>query len=1148
MTVSDEPAAVVEEAPLTRARVWLKANWPRYWEIGAFILVMAIAAGMRLWDLGSRAYNHDESLHAQYSWYLYEGRGYEHDPMMHGPFQFVFNAFIFKAADFVAQAPFITNWVDGGPSDYTARLLPAIFGTAIVGLPFFLRGHIGRVGALLAAVLLAFSPVLLFFSRFARNDIYIGFWTLAIVVCVWRYLSERRPLYLYLIAGLLALSFATKEVTFMTSALLLVYLNLLFAWQLVVQVRVGGQTLLGGGDNPGPEIAAEDTSRIAKRKKKKRGPEPPKRASMGLGGSVALYAALIPTAWLVAITWPFTSDLRRRWGLDRMPAAGDLLVVIGTLVGVQFAAAIQEMPFVGDKGYYRDVDEDMLMKGSVLTLLVFSAYFGLLWDFRRWLICSGIFYGIFVLLYTTFFTNLGGFVFDKNAGEFWTVAAGIVFLFAFVVPAVSLLWWRSSWLIAVATGGFFVFVFGYAILLESTGFWSGIWGSLDYWLMQQGVERGSQPVYYYLMIMPMYEFLPVFFALIGMAYFAIRLRLFSSFLVFWLVGALIAFGLAGEKMPWLTVHIAVPAIMLAAKFLNDLFQRVSFSLPLRWPRPETLLILCAGAGALAMIVLWATFFSTLGAAIALLIGVAAIGLVVVGGLLHGRLQAMQSAAGLVGAALLILTIRAGALAAYDEGDWPNEMLSYADMSPDIPWVRDKLVEYGEITGLGHDYPIVVDDELAWPLVWYLRDFNKVQWTGDGDSAKPITPPVAGSIVVLKGPDQSRMEPYMDDYQQPVSIRHLWWFGDGPQHYDDVTVKGFLGDLFKGETWGTWKNYFLYRRPPWEPPPDDSYVYFPRSVENAGRGPVQAAPPIPTATVEGKELVAQTGTRRGEVNLPTGLAVDADGNLYVADGGNNRIQLFDDSGVPLLVLGPGGDKEATLSEPWGVAVDGEGNLYIADTWHHTVKKYDAELNLVKEWGRPFTAVGVRPPDIDEFFGPRGIAIDIDGNVLVVDTGNKRVARFSPDGEPLGSFGEEGSGPGEFNEPVGIAVAANGDIYVADTWNLRVQHFDRDFTYIGEFKVKGWGNTEVTAKPYLVVLADGRVIVSNPANGRIELYDQGGNPIVAWELPAKEGGARPRPVGLAVGPGDILYVADCAVHRVLSLPIPSLVAPPPSTPTQ
>jgi predicted membrane-bound mannosyltransferase/sugar lactone lactonase YvrE len=1066
MADSEKPERASPQISFDSGIAWVKENWPRYWEIALFALLIAVAAGLRFWDLGSRAFNHDESLHATYSWYLYMGRGYHHDPMMHGPFQFEFNALIFKLSSFVASAPILSNWVHGGATDYTARVLAAIFGTGLVALPYFLRGHIGRLGALLAALFLAISPVLLFFSRFTRSDIYAAFWTLAIVVCIWRYLAERRPLYLYLLAGALAFSFATKEITFMTSALFLIYLDLLLAWEFLSQLRQ--RSTPQSGPVAGPAVEGG-------KKTRKRAQAPP---PMGFGQMATTYVALVPVAWLIAITWPFTGRLRRRWALaDEMPAVGDLLVILGTLAGAQFAAAVQILPFVGDKGFYKDagVDEDALMKISVLFLIIAGAYFGLLWRVRTWLICAGVFYAIYVLLYTTFFTNMGGF-------------------------------------------------------------WSGIWGSLDYWLMQQGVQRGSQPRYYYLMILPMYEFLPVVFGLAGLVFFAIRRQLFTSFLIFWVVGSMIAFGMAGEKMPWLTVHMAIPIIILAAKLLNDLFERVHISLPIDWRRPDALVLLAAAAGALAMIVLWAGFFSTPAAALALLIGALACFLLARAWRLKGLLQAARVSAALVGAALMILTVRAAQLAAYDEGRWPNEMLSYADMSPDIPWVRDQLVVYGKQTGLGHDYPIIVDNDLAWPFVWYLRDFKKVQWAS---GSMPV--PVKGSIVVLADPHQSWMDPYLDDYQPPVSIRHLWWFGDGPGHYDNVTFKSFFGSLFEGSTWSTWRNYFIYRQPPWGPPPNDSWVFFPKSAENAGTTAVEPAPPIPTVNAQGQLVIGATGTGRGQFTQPTGLGVDASGNLYVADSRNNRVQKFDPEGKILTVLGPGGDKEATFNEPWMVTVDKDGNIYVADTWSHRILKFDSSFSLVKEWGKPFTAIGERQPNPDELFGPRDIAIDADGNLLITDTGNKRVVKFTPDGQPLGTFGKAGTGPGEFNEPVGVAVAPNGDIYVADTWNRRVQRFDSKFNYISEFSVKGWSSTEVTAKPYLVVLGDGRVILSNPINARIEVYDQNGKAVAAWDLPALPGGEKARPVGLALSGQEFLYVSDCVGNIVYRLPLASLVGP-------
>ncbi len=1064
MAASERPERASLRTSSGNAFAWVKENWPRYWEIGLFGLLIVVAAGLHFWDLGARAYNHDESLHATYSLYLFRGDGYHHDPMMHGPFQFHFNALIFKLSSFFADAPMLSNWVHGGPTDYTARVLPAIFGTVLVGLPYFLRDRIGRLGALLAALFLTISPVLLFFGRFDRNDIYVGFWTLATVVLIWRYLAERRPLYLYLTAAVLALGVATKEVTFMTVALFIIYLDLLLAWEILNQLRRRSRPVAEGSEGG--------------KKARKGAQAPPQRPPMGFWQWATIYVVLVPVAWLIAITWPFTGTLRRRWGLaEEMPAVGDLLLVIGTLMGAQYAAAVQVLPFVGDKGFYKDagVDENALMKGSVLFLIIAGAYFGLLWRARTWLICAAVFYAIYVLLYTTFFTNMGGF-------------------------------------------------------------WSGIWGSLDYWLMQQDVQRGDQPRYYYLMVLPMYEFLPLVFGLVGLVFFAIRRQLFTSFLIFWVVGSMIAFAAAGEKMPWLTVHMAVPIIILAAKLLNDLFIGVHISLPIDWRGPGAAVLLAAGAGALAMIVLWASFFSTFGVVIALIIGAFACFLAAQAWRMQGLLQAARVTAALVGAALMILTVRAAGLAAYDEGRWPNEMLSYADMSPDMPWVRDQLVNYAEQTGLGHDYPIVVDNELAWPLVWYLRDFDKVQWAS---GSMPV--PVKGSIVVLASTHQSWMDPYLDDYQEPVSIRHLWWFGDGPQYYDSVTFGSFFHDLFKGSTWRTWRDYFVYRQPPWDPPPNDSWVYFPKSVEDAGTAAVEPAPPIPTVTAEGQLVIGATGTGRGQFSLPTGLDVDAAGNLYVADSRNNRVQKFDPEGMVTAVLGQGGDKDATFNEPWTVAVDKSGNIYVADTWSHHILKFDPDLDLVKEWGEPFTALGQREPDPDELFGPRDIAIDADGNLLITDTGNKRVVKFTPDGEPLGSFGEAGSGPGEFNEPVGVAVAPNGDIYVADTWNRRVQRFDSQFNYISEFSVIGWSSTEVTAKPYLVVLTDGRVILSNPANARIELYDQDGNSVAAWELPTPPDGGKARPVGLALSGEEFLYVSDCVGNVVYRLALADLTGP-------
>jgi hypothetical protein len=227
----------------------------RYWQIGLIVALIALAAGLRLWDLGERAIHHDESIHIKFAWDITKNGldQYVHDPVYHGPFAYYGTAATFSIF---------------GDSDYTSRLLPALFGIALVGLPFMLRKQFGAVGTVGAAGFLAVSPTLLYFSRFARNDVYVAFFTLALVVCIWRYLAEqrdaqeststgiwdylgeRRNVWLVAMAPLLALSLTAKEVTSITVAILLVFLNIMVAMDLVDQLRASrrmslADTILG---------------------------------------------------------------------------------------------------------------------------------------------------------------------------------------------------------------------------------------------------------------------------------------------------------------------------------------------------------------------------------------------------------------------------------------------------------------------------------------------------------------------------------------------------------------------------------------------------------------------------------------------------------------------------------------------------------------------------------------------------------------------------------------------------------------------------------------------------------------------------------------------------------------------------------------
>ena len=402
------------------------------WELLLFAAILLLAATLRFWDLGSRAFHGDEAIHAGFAWQLLDGRGYVHNPLTHGPFQFFGTALVFLLF---------------GDSDYTARLLPAIFGTAIVGLPFFLRGHIGRPGALIASLLLAVSPTLLYYSRFAREDIYMAFFTLALFICVWRYLAKPHRFYLYGIAALLALSFATKELAYIIVALLMVYLDVLAARELASQTlgveesgwlpprpqddgseEISNYAILGL-----PEGASVKTVRRAYKRLSRSNPHAPEtvrlraayaslcvtasradepetpaveRETPGALRHLLVTAALLPTALLIVAFWPLLGTMRRRLGIESFPRAGNLLMLIGCLSLPLFAAAVQRLPFLGGYGVDGEV---LLMRVTVMTLIAAAFVFGVMWSWRLWVMCSTFFWVIFIALFTSFFTNSNGF-------------------------------------------------------------------------------------------------------------------------------------------------------------------------------------------------------------------------------------------------------------------------------------------------------------------------------------------------------------------------------------------------------------------------------------------------------------------------------------------------------------------------------------------------------------------------------------------------------------------------------------------------------------------------------------------------------------------------------------------------------------------
>ncbi len=307
------------------------------------------------------------------------------------------------------------------------------------------------------------------------------------------------------------------------------------------------------------------------------------------------------------------------------------------------------------------------------------------------------------------------------------------------------------------------------------------------------------------------------------------------------------------------------------------------------------------------------------------------------------------------------------------------------------------------------------------------------------------------------------------------------------------------------------------------------AFFPNDLSafDYERGP-ELPPHDPTIIADGRILignaVGQPGTGvRGELWQPADLFVDKDGNLWVADGRNNRIQEFDAQGNYVDSFGSGGSDLGRFNEPWGVAVDDDGFIYVADTWNHRIQKFSPEFEFVTSWGIP----GTDASDPLNLFGPRDIAIAADGTLWVTDTGNQRVLHFSTDGEPLDAGGST-SGITGFSEPVGVTLDANGDLLVTSTWTGDIRRVDTSGEELASIPV-GWTSQEVQDKPYITVLSDGRILVPMPETGELVLYDADGTKVGAWQPLAQS-----KPVGVVAMPDGGFAFSDVSRNEIQIVP--------------
>ncbi len=1094
--------------------------------LSIFLIIVAIFT--RFIDLESRVMSHDESLHTYYSWRFLEYQDYDHLPMMHGPLQFhlvAFSYFLF------------------GDSDASSRFPAAFLGVASIALIFLFRKWIGRWGSIFAMALMVVSPYMLYYQRYVRNESLVVFEALLMFWAIFSYYKKRESKWLYLLSFSLTLHFATKETSFIYALQLILFLAILLAlekhqWRstesrllfiIGLIATIVGISLTGYGLLIDPSVSIQDPSVPGQ-------PLDPTATDL-LGQSVGYSRLLILGTGLsgggvllmfTLLVWSFGKRLRTEF-----PTL-DLLVVTVTMTLPLLAGIPVKMlgwePLASGTSVFKTPTGII-----VILLFLVSIAIGILWDWRRWLIAAAVFWGPFIIVFTSLFTN-------------------------------------------------------------GHGISSGLVSSLEYWIFQHGEERGGQPWYYYLFVqLPIYEFLPFIGSLVA-AGFGIKslVRKFPKFnesspdgslitkamksgtdpfsfpvlffFGYWGLSSLFAYSFAGERMPWLTVHITLPLIILAGWAFG------------KWCESREWGILMSTRGWLVLGLIFITYLgfikaygiysgpeppfqgtelvtlqSTTAFLAALALGLGGlIGLYFASQKVEFRRIAQMGALVVIGY-LFVLTTRAAFRAAYRDYDQATEYLVYAHSATGVKTVLAQVEEFSLRRGGELSARVAYDDDVSWPFTWYLRNYtNKVFYGGNPTRELNNSP-----LVIAGDANWHKVEPLLGRRYFAFEYIRMWWpmqdyFGFNwdriKQAITDRNMRSALWDIWLDRDYTaygsiTGKDFSLEH---WSPS-DRMKLFIRKDIATTiwDYGVIAAAAPEsgfedPYAekmtVMESDMVVGQAGSDAGQFNSPRSISFAADGSFYVADSKNHRIQHFDSGGAFINEWGSFGDLTSgeaapgALNEPWGVAVAPDGSVYVADTWNHRIQHFTAEGDFIDSFGRFGQSY-----EADIFWGPRSIVVDESGRIFVADTGNKRIAVFEPSGTLLTQFGGAESGLGQLDEPVGIAIDSQGLIYVADTWNQRVVVFEEfesnNFRFLREWTIDGWWGESIENKPFLAVSSSGAVCITDPEGYRVLCFDGKDEFIVGWGDFGYDFANFGLPSGIAFTADGHLWVSDAGNNRLM-----------------
>ena len=294
----------------------------------------------------------------------------------------------------------------------------------------------------------------------------------------------------------------------------------------------------------------------------------------------------------------------------------------------------------------------------------------------------------------------------------------------------------------------------------------------------------------------------------------------------------------------------------------------------------------------------------------------------------------------------------------------------------------------------------------------------------------------------------------------------------------------------------------------------------------------------TSSASKLELVWSLMGESNQLDTPQGVAVDAQGNVYVIDSGNLRVQKFDSSGKFLMMWGENGNGDGQfrftqfrfgfrLAAAIPLAIDVQNNVYVADPLNHRIQNFDTNGQFLTQWGLQGDGDG-------QFQSPYGVAADAKGNIYVSDFTRNDIQKFDHQGKFLLKWDGQGSESGKFNHPGSITVDAQGNVYVVDYGNNRIQKFDDKGKLLVAWGIHGGGNDDFSAPLAVGMDKSGNVYVLDSGNSRIQKFDSSGSFLASWVTFSEEGFYTP--LAMAVDGDGYIYVSDIHDNRVLKLKQP------------